>query len=193
MTNLRPILLMILAMAAFTLGDSAIKLATGAIPPGQVLAAIGLFGALAFGLMAHAQGHRLWVGAALHPAVIGRNLFEIFGTLFMVTALSKVDLSLTSAIVQATPLAVTLGAAVFLRERVGWRRWSATLVGFAGVLITLRPGAEAFEPAALWAVAAMLFLSGRDLITRLAPPALPTLMQGQDPSILHHQFGRLPS
>ena len=175
MSNLRPILLMITAMAFFALGDSAIKLAARAIPAGQVLAAIGLFGGIAFALMTRAQGHRILAPDFLHPAVIVRNLAEITGTLSMVTALSLVALSTTSAILQATPLAVTLGAAVILGESVGWRRWLATLIGFGGVLIIVRPGAAGFDINTLWALGAMLALALRDLLTRLVPPTLPTL------------------
>ncbi len=175
MSNLRPILLMITAMGFFTIGDSAIKVAAQAIPSGQVLAALGLFGGIAFAALTRAQGHRILAPDILHPAVIARNLAEIIGTLCMVTALSLVALSTTAAILQATPLAVTLGAAIILRESVGWRRWLATLIGFGGVLIIVRPGAAAFDLNTLWALGAMVALALRDLLTRLAPPTLPTL------------------
>ncbi len=175
MHNLRPIALMILSMACFTIGDSAIKLAARSIPAGEVLAAIGLFGAAAFAAMTRAQGHRVLAPDLFHRAVLARNLFEVIGTLCMVTALSLVALSTTSAILQATPLAVTLGAAVLLREPVGWRRWLATIVGFGGVLLIVRPGAAGFELASLWAVAALGALAMRDLLTRLAPATTPTL------------------
>ena len=62
-----------------------------------------------------------------------------------------------------------MGAAVFLGARVGWRRWLAIGVGFAGVLIILRPGSAAFDPATLLAVGGMLGLAARDLITRTMP------------------------
>ena len=175
MSNLRPILLMITAMGFFTIGDSAIKVAARAIPSGQVLAALGLFGGIAFAALTRAQGHRILAADILHPAVIARNLAEITGTLSMVTALSLVALSTTAAILQATPLAVTLGAAVILRESVGWRRWLATLTGFGGVLIIVRPGAAQFDLNTLWALGAMVALALRDLLTRLAPSTLPTL------------------
>ncbi len=175
MRNLRPILLMIAAMGFFAIGDSAIKLAARAIPSGQVLAAIGLFGGLAFAAMTRAQGHRILAPDFLYPEVIARNLAEIVGTLSMVTALSLVALSTTSAILQAAPLAVTLGAALLLGEAVGWRRWLASLVGFGGVLMIVRPGASAFDVNTLWALGAMLALALRDLLTRLTPATVPTL------------------
>ncbi|MCP5037569.1 MAG: DMT family transporter [Rhodobacteraceae bacterium] len=175
MENLRAIALMITAMVFFTLGDMAIKLATHSIPTGQILATLGFFGGLTLGLITHLKGHRILAADFLRPEVIWRNLSEIAGTLCMVTALSLVDLSTVAAILQATPLAVTLGAAVILREHVGWRRWSATLVGFVGVLIIMRPGLAGFELETLWALAAMIGLSMRDLSTRLVPRTIPTL------------------
>lgn len=175
MDNLRPIGLMVAAMALFALGDMAIKLATQTIAPAQVLGAIGLFGGLIFAAMTRAQGHKVLTADIWRPAVILRNLSEIVGTGSMVMALSLIELSTVAAILQATPLAVTLGAAIILREHVGWRRWSATLVGFIGVLIILRPGVAGFDANTLWAMLAMLALALRDLFTRLMPPTIPTL------------------
>ncbi|HGG05117.1 MAG TPA: DMT family transporter [Aliiroseovarius sp.] len=175
MDNLRPIGLMVTAMVFFTLGDMAIKLASATISPAQILIIIGLFGGAMFSVMTRMQGHRVWTRDILRPELLWRNLAEIGGTACMVTALSKVDLSLTAAILQATPLAVTLGAALILREPVGWRRWSATILGFVGVLIIVRPGSSSFEPALLWPLAAMVLLAMRDLSTRLVPCDIPTL------------------
>jgi drug/metabolite transporter (DMT)-like permease len=66
----------------------------------------------------------------------------------------------------ATPLMVTIGAAVFFREKVGWRRWGAVMIGFCGVLLILRPGFDSFMPASLLAVIATVFIAVRDLVTR---------------------------
>ena len=70
---------------------------------------------------------------------------------------------------QATPLVVTLGAALFLGDPVGWRRWSAILVGMFGVLLVIRPGMESFQILSLLAVLGVLGLSLRDLATRRVP------------------------
>ena len=78
-------------------------------------------------------------------------------------------ISSASAILQATPLVVTLGAALFLGDPVGWRRWSAILVGMFGVLLVIRPGMESFQILSLLAVLGVLGLSLRDLATRRVP------------------------
>jgi len=87
-------------------------------------------------------------------------------------------LSSASAILQATPLVVVMGAALIFGERVGWRCWTAIGVGFAGVLIILRPGLDGFTPLSLLAVLGMLGFAGRDLATRAAPRVLSNFVLG---------------
>src|SRR3546814_16039294 len=80
-----------------------------------------------------------------------------------------------TAISQVIPLAITRAAALGLGEQVGWRRYSAIAVGFAGVLVLVRPGAEGFNAYAFWAVAAVGFMVLRDLATRRFSSAVPSL------------------
>lgn len=173
--NLRGIILMVAAMAGFAMEDMFIKWAAADMPAGQVLLMIGLVGGAVFAAMARAQGQRTFVAEALHPAVIGRNLGEMIGTYGFVTALTLAPLSTVSAVAQAMPLAVTMGAALFLGETVGWRRWTAIAVGFGGVLLIIRPGFDGFDPNALWAVLAVFGLGGRDLFTRRMPTKITTM------------------
>ncbi len=163
---------MVLAMAGFAIEDMFIKQIAGALPVGQILAMLGIGGTLVFGTMALRRGDPLWSRDLLHPAVVLRNLGEVIGTFGFVTALALTPLSSASAILQAVPLAVTLGAALFLKERVGWRRWTAVAVGFCGVLLVIRPGLEGFRPASLFAVQGVLGLAMRDLATRRVPATI---------------------
>jgi drug/metabolite transporter (DMT)-like permease len=165
---------MVGAMALFSLADLFIKLAQATMGQGQVILALGLGGYAAFAALAVAQGQRLADRAFFHPAVVGRNLSELLGMTFMITALALVPLSTVAAIMQASPLMVTLGAALFLGEPVGWRRWAAVAAGFAGMLLILRPGLDGADPNAVFAVIATLAMSGRDLFTRRVPPGLST-------------------
>ena len=71
-----------------------------------------------------------------------------------------------------------MGAAIFFGEKVGWRRWSAILVGFVGVLMIIRPGLQGFEAASILAVIGMLGFAGRDLATRAAPAVLSNVQLG---------------
>lgn len=167
--NLVGILLMLGAMAAFAVEDMIIKQLSHGISTGQILALIGLGGFLIFAAVAQYQGQSVFTRDFLIPAVILRNVGEIIGTLGYVLAVVLTPLSSASAILQATPLAVALGAALFLQQSVGWRRWVAIGVGFIGVLIVLRPGLEGFQPASLFAVQGVIGLSIRDLATRAMP------------------------
>ena len=62
---------------------------------------------------------------------------EVCATIAFLLALKHMPLANVTAILQALPLAITMAAALFLAEPVGWRRWSAILVGFVGVLIVV--------------------------------------------------------
>lgn len=171
MDNLRGSLLMVAAMAGFALEDLFIKRMSATVSTGQIILMLGFFGAIAFGLLARVQGAPLVDRAALSRPVLLRNLGEVVGTVGFITALALAPISTVSAILQALPLAVTMGAAVLYGEKVGWRRWSAISVGFAGMLLVVRPFGAAFEPGALFAVLAVLGLGMRDLATRSVPAA----------------------
>jgi len=164
--NMRSALLMIAAMALFAVEDALIKLLTGQITPGQVLVFIGVGSGGIFCLWIKAMGRPIWSPAFLHPAVLARSGCEMLGGMFFVTALSLIPLTTASAVIQATPLVVASGAALFLGNTVGWRRWLAIGIGFLGVLLIIRPGGDSFQMATLLAVAGMLCLATRDLITR---------------------------
>ena len=177
MNNTRAILLMIFAMIGFSLEDVFIKSMTQGLPVGQVLILLGTGGALVFATMTYMQ--RGTLAPLVHrdmasPAMLMRNLSEGASSVFFVTALSLVPLGTVAAVFQATPLAVTAGAAIFLGETVGWRRWSAVGLGFVGVLMIINPTAEAFDLNALLPLVAVFGIAARDLITRRLDPTIPS-------------------
>lgn len=167
--NFRAAMLMVVSMVLFAFEDMCIKLLTATLPYAQVLGMIGLLGWFSFWIMLRRQGGRLWTRALLDPLVLLRNLAEAVGSIGIVVALALTELSSTSAIMQALPLAIVLGAALFLGEPVGWRRWSAIIAGFLGVILAIRPGLAGFQPVSLMAVVAVLGLAARDLATRRIP------------------------
>ena len=175
MDNMRGIMLMVLGMAGFAAEDMFIKLAAGQLPVGEILLVLGLAGALIFAIYARLNGTSVISRGFFHPAVVVRNLAEMLGGLCFVTALSLIPLATATTILQATPLLVTMGAALVLGEAVGWRRWTAILVGFGGVLLVIRPGLEGFEPEVFWAVAGVLGLGIRDLASRKVPKTISSL------------------
>ncbi len=166
---------MVLAMLGFAIEDMLIKQMAGALPTGQILAMLGLGGGIIFAMACRMQGESLLGRDVMHPMVLLRNVGEVFGTVGYVSAVVLTPISSASAIFQATPLFVTLGAALFLQESVGWRRWAAIAVGFCGVLLIIRPGLDAFQPASLFAVQGVIFLGIRDLATRRIPRSVSSM------------------
>ena len=167
---------MVLSMAGFSINDALIKSLDGAVPSTQVMAVRGLILSVLISLLLWQRGIHRRLGEAVTPLVGLRASMELLATYFFLSALSLLTLASMSAILQVLPLAVTLGAALFFREPVGWRRWLAIFVGFTGVMIIIRPGTAGFEPASLLVVLSVLFAAGRDLATRALPAAIPSLI-----------------
>jgi drug/metabolite transporter (DMT)-like permease len=169
---------MVASMAGFAVEDAFLKAATREVAVGMALVILGLSGIVVF------SGVALRAGAAPLPrSIISRTMairsgFEIVGRLFYALAIALTPISTASAILQATPLLVVLGAALIFGEKIGWRRWGLILLGFAGVLIILRPGLQGFSALSLLALIAMAGFAGRDLATRAAPLALSNAQLG---------------
>ncbi len=166
MQNVHGILLVIASMAGFTVEDALIKQLSQTLPVGQVLTLLGIGSATIFALLAHLRGHNILARAAWRRPFLLRALAEATAAMAFVTSLSLVDISVVAAVFQATPLVITMGAALFLGEEVGWRRWTAICLGFLGVLMIIRPGLSGFEPAALFVLISVAAVAARDLITR---------------------------
>ncbi|MBU4530546.1 MAG: DMT family transporter [Hoeflea sp.] len=173
--NMRGALFMSLSMAGFTINDSIFKLLTDDLSIAQLMFLRGVVASTLIYLLAR---HR----RALRPLrflrdrwVVLRVVGELGGTLTFLAGLAQIPIANASAILQALPLAVTMGAAMFLSEPVGWRRWAAILTGFAGILIIVRPGFEGFSPYALMIVGTVIFATVRDIATRKVDVAVPSL------------------
>lgn len=174
--NVEGALFMASAMAAFAVGDTMSKILVAGMNVGQIIFLRGLATSLFTALI-------VWrLGAFCRPAVLLdrmlflRICFEILATTTYITALGLTPFANVSAIQQAIPLVVTFGAALFFREKVGWRRWLAILVGLIGVMIILRPGGDGLASGALFAIAGMLFTASRDLATRAVDRSIPSSM-----------------
>lgn len=167
---------MLVSMGCFVSSDTLIKIVGRDMPVGQIMFIRGLFAFLIVGVLALATGVIPKIKQALTPTVALRTFFEVGSTIFFFSGLMQLPFADAAAIGQFTPLAVTAGAAMFLSEPVGWRRWLATLVGLIGVLLIIRPGTSAFNPAAILIVACVFFVAARDLITKHMGSAIPVLL-----------------
>lgn len=167
--NSRAALWMIGSMAAFAVEDAFMKRAAMILPPGMVLTVCGLIGGTVFGLLALRRGENPYSWSAFTGAPLLRNLSEAAAALFYIFALSVAPLVLVSALFQASPLAVTAGAALFLGETVGWRRWLSIGAGLIGVLIILEPWNSGFDLAGIAVLLSVIGVAARDLATRRMP------------------------
>jgi drug/metabolite transporter (DMT)-like permease len=172
----RGILAMVISMAAFVVSDLIVKYAGKDLPLGELLFLRGFSAAIMIAVAAAATGALKSAWKAVSPLMVLRCLGDIGANLFFVLAVVRLPFAEVSAIAQFTPLALTAGAALFLGEAVGWRRWMALLVGMLGVLIIIRPGSSAFDWAALFVLASVLSVTARDLITRHMGVRFPVLL-----------------
>jgi S-adenosylmethionine uptake transporter len=135
------VLLGFMAFAAFTLSDAFVKLLRGSLPPYEAV----FFGAV-LGLTAlpfikgrgdrwrdvvRAQRQGLWLVRAIASAT---------GSIAAVVAFTALPMAEAFALIFLLPIFVTILSVLVLKEHVGWRRWSAVVAGFIGVLVLLRPG-----------------------------------------------------
>jgi drug/metabolite transporter (DMT)-like permease len=174
--NLRGILAMLAAMGSLIVNDCFVKVAAAELPTGETIFLRGIFTTLlGVGVIAATTG----LGAlrlAAAPRMPLRAGAEVMATILYLSALTRMPLADATAILQFTPLALTAAAALFLGAPVGWRRWLATVVGLIGVLIIVRPGGTGFNPYSSLALAAIVFVVARDLITRRVGADVPTIV-----------------
>ncbi|MFP5302061.1 DMT family transporter [Cobetia sp. SIMBA_158] len=169
---------MVIAMAAFAVEDLLFKLAAGHTSTGITLMLFGLGGMLVFMLLTCLRGESLMPAAIFSRPILVRVICEIIARSSFALAITLMPLSTASTILQATPLVVVAGAAMFFGERVSRKRWLAIGVGFIGVLLIVRPGLDSFNMTSLFAVISTIGFAGRDLATRGAPASLSNVQLG---------------
>ncbi|MEZ5715694.1 MAG: DMT family transporter [Paracoccaceae bacterium] len=174
--NLKGAGLMMVSMAAFTFNDTCIKALAGEVPLMQAIFLRGIVTSVLIFLVARHMGairlnfpRRDWVLLGL------RSCAEIGATFSFLTALFHMPLANLTAILQALPLTVALAAALILGEPLGWRRMIAIAIGFGGVMLIVRPGPEGFSIYSLYALAAVGFVTVRDLTVRKLSPEVPSI------------------
>jgi drug/metabolite transporter (DMT)-like permease len=174
--NARGILAMVASMFFFHIGDALFKIMGVTLPIGEMLLIRGLFATLIVLAAAWWMDELKLIKRVLTPIMAVRTLAEIGCSVLFFIGLLQLSFADAAAIGQFTPLLVMAGAALFLNEPVGWRRWSAAAVGFVGVLLIVKPGTSAFQPASLILFASMVCVAIRDLITRRMPSDVPTVL-----------------
>jgi len=175
--NMLAIAAMIGSQAVFTVNDAMMKLAAQELPGGQAIFIRSILLFVLASLIAYPMGAFRNMPKRHDWRILSlRGVGDVGATLLYLTALFNMPIADATAILQFLPLAITAAAAVFLGERVGWRRWSAAAVGFIGVLIIIRPGTSAFNGWSLVALAAVAAIVMRDLTTRRVHRGIPTIL-----------------
>ncbi len=155
------------AVFCFSINDTAIKFLSGDYALHQVIlirSAIGI--AVLCAVVVPLSGG----AATLRTRRIGmhllRGLCVVFANMTFFLALAALPLAEGVAIFFVSPLVITVFSVIFLHETVGPRRWAAIGIGLLGVVVMLRPGTAAFQPAALLPLAAAVGYAALHMLTR---------------------------
>ncbi len=174
--NVHGALFMMASMAGYVLNDTMIKLVSANLELFQAVFLRGIMATIFLGLLAWYKNALTYRPEPRELKLIAwRTFAEISATFCFLTALFNMPLANATAILQSLPLSVTLAASIFLGHKVGWRRYSAILIGFAGVMIIVRPGTEGFNAYSLWALAAVAFVTLRDLLSHKLTSSTPSI------------------
>jgi len=158
------ILIMVLAMLILPGIDAIAKHLSSGVPPAQVAWGRFFFQAIfLFPFAAMSGGFRIGRNLWKHAA---RGILIAVATVLFFSALERMPLADTIAIFFVEPLILTLLAPVFLKEKVGWRRFSAVAVGLAGSLIIIQPSFEVFGAVSLLPLGAATAFAFYIILTR---------------------------
>ncbi|MHA7773096.1 DMT family transporter [Roseibium sp. M-1] len=164
------IFLMSLGVFCLCINDAIAKTLTEGYSPIQILFLRNLI-ALPIALaIAWKLGGRAALVSYRPTAHIVRGVLWMIAAVLFFSSFLYLGLAEATALIFVMPVFVTALSGLVLREKVGWRRWSAVLVGFAGVLVVVRPGSGAFQAASLLPVATAFFYAALMLSARWVDP-----------------------
>lgn len=158
---------------SFSCGDAVMKIASASLPTGELIFLRGTVGVTIIMTTLLVTGAVAHVGRALTPIIAVRATGDVGGAMFVQSALARMPFPDLMSILQVTPLSLTAASALFLGERVGWRRWTAVTVGLCGALLIIKPGTSSFNWWALAAIGSVLSGTLRDVSTRRIDVTIP--------------------
>ena len=174
--NIRGALLMMGAMCAYTVNDAFMKALADEIPLFQAIFFRGMGAVVFLAILCRMLGQlRFRFPLRDWGYVLLRTAGELGGTFFFLTALFNIPIANVSAILQVLPLSVSLAAALFLGEALGWRRLTAIFVGFVGVVLIIQPGGADFSIYSFYALGAVACVTLRDIAVRRMSRAVPSV------------------
>jgi len=164
---LRGIVLIVASTVFFSGGDIVAKQLAGSLPPIEITWLRYVVFALTMIPFVWHSSNGLGLRSHRPGLQVLRGLGTVASALFFISSLAFLPMAEATAINFISPILITALAVLFLREQVGWRRWTAALVGLLGVLIVIRPGTGAFQMAALLPLLAAASWAGTAIVTRL--------------------------
>ena len=159
------VMLMIGAMFIFTLMDAVAKLLTGEIGVWPTLW-VRYFGQAVLVVIIVLPRIKQVVKTSFPVLQLTRSVFLMCATMCFFWGISNIGLAEATAIMDVSPVLITLGAVLFLGERIGIRRVFGIFGALIGALIVIRPGTDVFTIYALFPLGAAICYSGYNLITR---------------------------
>jgi drug/metabolite transporter (DMT)-like permease len=172
MTRIPPLLVgpvfALIAVTLFSLNDVAMKSLSGGYALHEVVLIRSLIGmGVVLLIMIPMAGGFATIKTRRPVMHLIRAGFIVFANMSFFMGLAELDVATAVALFFISPALITISSTVFLGETVGPRRWTAVLIGLLGVLVILRPGTEAFTPAALYSIAGAAGYAGLHVMTRL--------------------------
>ena len=165
----RPLLgigLLVVGAGLFTVNDAISKWLTTVYPVSEFIFVRGFFAVLSVLLVVACTQSIGQLRLVNWRGQISRSAAQAIGTLLLVSTLGFLPLSTVTALLFASPIMMAALSGPMLGEHVSWQRWCAILLGFAGVLIMVQPGAESFQPLMIVPLLGALALSIRDILSR---------------------------
>lgn len=159
------VMLMIGAMFIFTLMDAVAKLLTHEIGVWPTLW-VRYFGQAVLVVIIVLPRIKQVVKTSFPVLQLTRSVFLMCATMCFFWGISNIGLAEATAIMDVSPVLITLGAVLFLGERIGIRRVFGIFGALIGALIVIRPGTDVFTIYALFPLGAAICYSGYNLITR---------------------------
>jgi len=172
--NRRGIIAMIGSSALFSANDAATKVAAKSIPATEIMAIRGVFTVLSILLIIALRREFGQLHQVMRPLVFVRSGSEATVGLLLIAALALMPIADVTAILLVQPFLLTIAGVLLFKETVRWRRWSAVAAGFIGVLLVVKPGTGAFEPASIIVLVGALLVVVRDVTTRYLRAEIPT-------------------
>ncbi len=165
--NFKGIILAIIGFTAFAMADANAKFLTQSYEPVQIVGTVAIFtSSLCLILSPFLGGLKNTLETKKLKFHIGRGLMNIIISLLVVFSFSKLTLAGTYSMLFATPFVVSIMAIPTFKERVTKHGWIAIAVGFAGVLVVVRPGLTDINPYLFVPLICTLFIAGLFLLAR---------------------------